>query len=119
MPVTWRPQKKTETPNKNAVLGRSFKPTGLDRSQKYSKTPLKNAYLELFFVKIKIIILLLLRSPFFVNLSSLRSGWIGLVWFWFGLALVGLGSRNSRSIDSSSRSSRNSGSKSSRSSRSI
>jgi len=86
MPVTWRPQKKAETPNKNAVLGRSFKPTGLDRSQKYSKTPLKNAYLELFFVKIKIVILLLLRSPFFVTLSSLRSGWFGfgLGWLWLG-----------------------------------
>ena len=53
MPVSWRPPKKTKTPNKNAVLGRSFKPTGLDRLQKYSKTPLENAYLELFFLKIK------------------------------------------------------------------
>ena len=84
MPVTWRPQKKAETPNRNAFLGQPFKPTGLDRSQKYSKTPLKNAYLELFFVKIKIVILLLLRSPFFVTLSSLRSGWVGLVWFGLG-----------------------------------
>ena len=87
MPVTWRPQKKAKTPNKNAVLGRSFKPTGLDRLQKYSKSPLENAYLELFFV-----ILLILRCHVgltfyfysdvlcFVTLFSLRLiglGWVG------------------------------------------
>ena len=73
-------QKKTKTPNKNAVLTRSFKPTGLDRLQKYSKTPLENAYLELFFLKIKTLRRRVCYHSFtpvsYILSLYLHSGWV-------------------------------------------